>query len=134
DGDARDIDDLSRRWFSEVIRIDQPYHEILTTHGTNPHAPSSGSDTTFNVVLPNAVVQPILDADGTGNGGRVRLVFRIKTNRGGDDEDSYVSGFSSGTRGAAIVDNVVLNGWPAANGNFEASNSINNDTSVPATS
>ncbi|MBI1797015.1 MAG: hypothetical protein HYR74_08185, partial [Candidatus Eisenbacteria bacterium] len=38
--------------------------------------------------------------------------------------------FSSGTRGAAIIDNVVVNGLAAANGDFENAGSINNDTSI----
>ena len=64
----------------------------------------------------------------------MRIVFRVKTNRGFDDENggNPSAAYDSGTRGAAIVDNVVVNGWAAANGDFEAANSINNDTAVAA--
>ena len=47
-------------------------------------------------------------------GGTVRLVFRIKTNRGFDDEDfGFAQSYSSQTRGAAIIDDVsVTQGGP----------------------
>jgi len=62
----------------------------------------------------------------------VRLVLRVKTNRGYDDEDYGVHGFTSGTAGAVLIDNVVANGWAASNGNFESSNAINNNVGVAA--
>jgi hypothetical protein len=124
--------DPKRRWFSEVLRCvsgDQHYKELVSAAGIRSNTPTS-----INVgALYPTVLQDIKDADGqTGNGGVVRLVFRVKTNRGFDDENSGnpSAAFSSGTRGAAIVDNVVVNGWAAANGNFEAANAINNDTAV----
>ena len=106
--------------------------EIASYAGTTP--PTSVS-LNFGSVYP-AALQAIKDADGqTGNGGTVRIVFRVKTNRGFDDENggNPSAAYDSGTRGAAIVDNVVVNGWAAANGDFEAANSINNDTAVDAT-
>jgi hypothetical protein len=98
------------------------------------HAPASVS-CNFGALYPSAL-QAIKDADGqTGNGGRVRIVFRVHTNRGFDDENqgNGSATFDSGTRGAAILDNVVVNGWAAANGDFEAADAINNDTAVDAT-
>ena len=128
--------DPKRRWFSEVLRCtnnDQHYKELLSVAGVR-----TPTAVTVNVgALYPTALQDIKDADGvTGNGGVVRLVFRVKTNRGFDDENfgNPASSYDSGTRGAAIVDNVVVNGWEAANGDFEAPDAINNDTAVPATS
>jgi len=117
-----EIYDVKRRWFSEVIAINQPYRELLSESGVN-------ASSTFSTTVPNAVIQPILDAQ-PGLGGNVRIVFRVKTNRGFDDEDNYVSEFSSGTAGAAIVDDVVVNATTI--GDFEAANSINNGSGVAA--
>src|SRR5262245_17443297 len=120
--------DPKRRWFSEVIQLNGPGDivgkEILSVAG------QSGV-TGFSVTIPSG--DPRLSAAKAAAGNKVRVVFRVKTNRGYDDENgasSTAGPFSSGTRGAAIIDNVVVNGWAASNGNFEASNSINNDTSV----
>src|SRR5262245_50480847 len=131
--------DKKRRWFSEVLQLSGNCpscaiigREIASYAGS--HTPTSVS-VNFGALYPVAL-QAIKDADGqTGNGGRVRIVFRVKTNRGFDDENGGNPGaaFDSGTRGAAIVDNVVVNGWAVANGNFEAVNSINNDTAVSPT-
>jgi len=77
--------------------------------------------------------------DGPANGGTVRLVFRVKTNRGFDDENGGgIVPYDSGTRGAAIVDNVrvtdaagtLVGSWPASNGDFEAVDAIDNRTST----
>jgi hypothetical protein len=120
DGAERDIYDVKRRWFSEVIRTGsgEPYRELLTRAGV--HAAQ-----TFSVSLPNSAVQPILDAQ-PGAGGKVRIVFRVKTNRSNDDQDNGTSAFTSNTAGAAIIDDVVVNGWAAANGDFEAAGAIDN--------
>jgi hypothetical protein len=128
--------DKKRRWFSEVLQITGPGgiigKEILSVAGDNA-AQSVSLD--FGALYPTEL-QAIKDADGaSGNGGTVRIVFRVKTNRGFDDENggNPSAAYNSGTRGAAIVDNVVVNGWAAANGNFEAADAINNDTAVSAT-
>lgn len=130
--------DKKRRWFSEVLKITGPGgiigKEIASYAGIN--LPTSVS-LDFGAVYPTEL-QAIKDADGLGNGGRVRIVFRVKTNRGYDDENSGnpSAAYSSGTRGAAIIDNVVVNGWAAAEGNFEnatGTGAINNDTAVDAT-
>jgi hypothetical protein len=128
DGATYALFDRQRRWFSEVIRVNRPYVELLSLAGVKP-------TTTFNVTLSNAVVQPILNAQ-PGVGGTVRIVFRVKTNRGFDDEDNGVSGFSSGTAGAAIVDDVNVNTGGAnlvAPGDFESATAINNSNAVAAT-
>ncbi|HKQ59537.1 MAG TPA: FlgD immunoglobulin-like domain containing protein [Candidatus Eisenbacteria bacterium] len=124
--------DPKRRWFSEVLRCtngDAHYKELVSYAGI--HTPTAVS-VDVGALYPT-VLQDIKDADGsTGNGGIVRLVFRVKTNRGFDDENggNPAAGFDSGTRGAAIVDNVIVNGWPAGQGDFEATDAINNDTAV----
>jgi flagellar hook capping protein FlgD len=130
DGLVRDIYDVKRRWFSEVIRVNQPYRELLTRFAVN-----ATSTATFNIAGgAGTIVQQILDAQA-GAGGNVRIVFRVKTNRSGDDEDNGRNLFSSLTAGAAIIDDVVVNGWAAVNGNFESSGAIDNRAAmVEATS
>jgi hypothetical protein len=125
--------DPRHRWFSEIIQIDPATtggvrdiigKEILSKAG------QSGV-TSFSVSIPSG--DPRLVAAKAAMGNKVRIVFRVKTNRGYDDENgssSTTGPFSSGTRGAAIIDNVVVNGWSAGNGDFEAPDAINNDTSV----
>ena len=129
DGTWREIADRKRRWFSEVIAIDKPYQEVRSVAGTDVQ--------TVSIPISPTVLQPILDAQ-PGAGGLVRIVFRVKTNRGFDDEDSFRSGFSSATAGAVIVDNVAAQangGGPdlISNGDFESSSAINNDPAAPAT-
>ena len=134
--------DPQRRWFSEVLKLSGPCvtgspctiigREIASYAGV--HLPTP---VTCDVgALYPAALQAIKDADGVlGDGGQVRIVFRVKTNRGYDDENggNPSASFNSGTRGAAIVDNVVVNAWTTSNGDFEASDAIDNRTAVPAT-
>jgi len=141
--DITTVYDKKRRWFSEVIKL-------AGNCVPNSGCPIIGKEIASyaflhpptNVTcdfgtLYGTVLKQIKDADGnTSNGGRVRIVFRVKTNRGFDDEaggNTAGAAFNSGTRGAAIVDNVVVNGWAAGNGDFEAPDAINNDTAVDAT-
>jgi hypothetical protein len=128
--------DKKRRWLSEVLQLSGNCpscaiigKEIASYAGI--HTPTSVS-CNFGALYPVAL-QEIKDADGqAGNGGKVRIVFRVKTNRGFDDENggNPSAAYDSGTRGAAIIDNVVVNGWAAANGNFESVSAINNDIAV----
>jgi hypothetical protein len=123
----RAVGDTLHRWFSEVIAIDAPRYQLLSVAGT--HAPS-----TATIHLAGGAgrpVQAMLDADGYGNGGTLRIVFRVKTNRGYDDGDYGVTGARSGTAGAAIVDDVVVNAWDPSLGDFEAPGAI--DNLAPAT-
>ncbi len=115
---ARKVYDTKRRWFSEVVSINLPYYELLSTYGVGNGTPS--------FVIPASV----LDAMG----GSVRVVFRVKTNRGWDDEDSYNSTFTSGGSGAAIVDDIsVQDGGnaPAVTG-FELAGDIDNNAAPTA--
>jgi hypothetical protein len=129
--------DPKRRWFSEVVRCNETgtagallYLHVAGFTGAN--APQR-----FATTIPalNAQLQAIKDADGVGGGGKVRIVFRVKTNRGSDDEDSFFSLFNSGTRGAVRLDNVMTNAstgltsphaWDSPDGNFEAADAIDN--------
>ena len=132
DGSVREIGDLQRRWYSEVIRTNGPMIRVLSASGLSSN-PTSGpaQPLGLQVTIPND--GPLASIISQGQG-RVRIVFRVKTNRGSDDEDYAISGFTSHTRGAAIVDDVMINGWGASEGDFESPASIDNDPSVPATS
>ena len=123
DGTIRIVPDPLRRWFSEVVALDRPYQEVLSVAGVHEAQ-------TFSISLPGgpgSLIQGILDGQGLGNGGLVRLVFRIKTNRGYDDGDYGVhQNFSSGTAGAAIVDDVVATNSDPGDGDFELASAIDN--------
>src|SRR5439155_17348173 len=125
--------DKQRRWFSEVIRCtsgDEHYKELASYAGV--HAP-----TPVSVDVASLYPAALANIRSAG-GGIVRLVFRVKTNRGFDDENAGnpSSTFDSGTRGAAILDNVTWTGQAsAAEGDFEnvtGTGAINNDTVVSA--
>ncbi len=111
DGVTRPVYDVQRRWFSEVLRINEgasvPYYELFSAFGANPSDTLTATPS-FGVTVPATLVNSILSS--TGNPGRVRLVFRVKTNISFSDGDSRASGYTSATRGAAIIDNVVVNG------------------------
>src|SRR5580765_4373922 len=109
DGATRPVYDKQRRWFSEVIKAfgaGSNYFEIFKTAGNNPAdtlaatpTPSSGP-----IVIPAATISSVLG----GVAGRVRLVFRCKTNRGFSDGDNRITGYTSFGRGAVEVDNVTI--------------------------
>jgi len=119
DGATHPVFDRQRRYFSEVMRIDRPIHEVFTTYGD--HAASQWTTATIPV-----------DA---GWGGRARIVLRSKTNRGFDDETGSQPGaYSSGGAGAAVVDDIEVNlgsGFTSL-GNFETPDQVNNDLAVSA--
>jgi hypothetical protein len=127
DGVTRPVYDPQRRWFSEVLRIfDAPYYEIFSTFGHQP-ADTLSATPSASVTIPGSYVDALRNAAGnTGN--KVRLVFRVKTNRGFDDMGAA---YSSLGRGAVQIDDVVVN---ASNiGDFEGSeqggvNTIDNRT------
>jgi hypothetical protein len=136
DGVVRPVYDKQRRWFSEILRINEgssvPYYEIFSTAGSVP-ADTAAATPTKSVAIPGANVDLIRNA--TGNTSHiVRLVFRVKTNRGFDDSDGG-GGFTSTSRGAAIIDDVIVNGTNI--GDFETAeqggvNSIDNRTGASA--
>ena len=137
DGVNRPVYDPQRRWFSEVLRINEggsvPYYELFSTTGLQP-ADTLAATPSVTVNVPSTLVDNILNS--SGNPGRVRLVFRVKTNISFSDGDSRASGFTSNSRGAAMIDNVVVNGNTI--GDFEGNeqggaNTIDNRTGAPAT-
>jgi hypothetical protein len=118
-GDVNPVYDPLRRWFSEVIRIDQPFYQLLSVAGDNSAAPSF------------AVSGTIIDELKAAGNGKVRLVFRVKTNRGFDDGDGAATGYTSGGLGAARVDAASVTGSGGFSVGFDAGD-INNtsDTDV----
>jgi len=131
----RPVYDKQRRWFSEIINIGDPlsapggpptwnkgvlWQQLLSKAGNG-----SGTET---VTIPAARI-----ATMSAGSGKVRLVFRVKTNRGGDDQTA-ISYNSKG--GAAVVDNVTYS-WsgaggsnPAGWGTFENNSDIDNAVGV----
>jgi hypothetical protein len=135
DGNVRPVYDPQRRWFSEVLRIFEggsvPYYRIFAAAGNNPTDTLAATPSSGTLVVPAASVDLIRNAPGNTDH-IVRLVFRVKTNRGFADDDGL---FDSATRGAAIVDDVVVNGVTI--GDFEQPeeggvNAIDNRTGAGA--
>jgi len=123
----RPIYDPLRRWFDEVIRSSEKnagsfhlYKELLSV--------TDSTNTTASILIPNTVLSPML----TASGGKVRLVFRVKTNGLRSDESGT---FNSHGRGAAVVDDVTYSisggggSSPAGWGTFENATDINNAVS-----
>jgi hypothetical protein len=138
---AQSVYDRQRRWFGEVLRWDrdpnsnpanpQPryYRELLSVTGVWPAGADSFTygyvDTTY--VIPNASIAPLLVNN------RLRVVFRVKTNRSYDDQGTA---YSSNERGAAVVDRASYQlgaGPEVVFGDFESAGDIDNDLSVSAT-
>jgi hypothetical protein len=140
-GSIAPVYDLQRRWFSEVVALDaggglSQVCEVLSAAGVNGTMAGDGTITPVHASVSLSTTQ--LGALGIGaGGGTVRLLFRVKTNRGSDDEDyGAMAAFTSGTRGAAIIDNVTVTqgGENLVDfGDFESANAIDNNTLVPAT-
>ena len=115
--------DPQRRWFSEVLRLFDgaaaPFYEMKSVAGTTPSLADTTGFNTFSRVVPDSLVQTIA-ASALNPTGKVRLVFRVKTNSLGDDLTGW--GDELGGRGAAQVDDVTL-AWGAGSpinfGDFE---------------
>jgi hypothetical protein len=131
DGVSRRVYDPLRRWFSEVLRVNEQissgmqamYVELLSVADTVPATAKS-------VLIRAAKVRRL-----AAGGGRLRLVFRVKTNRGYDDE-YHLSG-ESGSSGAAVVDDVTYRigtGATVMLGDFENAGAINNADGSPLAS
>src|SRR5262252_6423548 len=117
DGVTRPVYDKQRRWFSEVLKVfgsGANYFEIFKTAGDNPADTLGATPSSGSILIPAATISNVL----SGVAGNVRLVFRCKTNRGFADSDSRVSGYSSFTRGAVLIDDVTVsvNGGASAPG------------------
>ena len=138
DGTIRPVYDKQRRWFSEVLRIfdGAPYYELFQRTGNNPIDTLAATPSSGPIVVPAAQVSTILNT--SGNPGLVRLVFRVKTNRGFSDGDAVSSGYHSGARGAVQVDDVTIDmgAGPVVIGDFETQeqggvNAIDNRFPLP---
>lgn len=122
DGTTAPVYDLQRRWFSEVLRVNEgpsaPYFRLLGVSGHSPADTLSPANVS-TIVVPASAVDAIRGA--AGNDGRVRIVFRVKTNQSFSDADSRVSSYTSGGHGAAIVDDISVDtgAGPVSLGDFE---------------
>jgi hypothetical protein len=127
DGTTRPVYDKQRRWFSEVLKTfgaGNNYFEIFQKTGNNPTDTLDATPSSGPIVVPSATISTILG----GVSGNVRLVFRVKTNRGFADSDSRNSGYSSFSRGAVLLDDVTINigAGDVVIGDFEGSeNGVN---------
>jgi hypothetical protein len=124
-GEPREMYDMKRRWFSEVIKIDAPYIQILSTYGQD--AVYASSPLTVNLTA--GQIAPLLAAQGAGDGGGIlRVVFRSKTNKNFGDEAGTGGSYNSGTKGAVRIDNVVLtsNSVQLLSSGFETAAEIDN--------
>ena len=133
DGSVSPVYDPQRRWFDEVIRFDAPWFELLGVAGAHP-ADTLSAPESFDAIVPwadpgngGASVAALYGAAGNG-AHRVRLVFRVKTNRTGSDDDAAAGNGLAGTggsggRGAVLLDDVAVNGtmfdFEAANGGVD---------------
>ncbi|HEY3216373.1 MAG TPA: FlgD immunoglobulin-like domain containing protein [Candidatus Eisenbacteria bacterium] len=118
DGALHDLYDAERpsdpyhRWLSEVIDISTLVRGE-NIWGNNALGAANGG---AGITIPAAFIGtcPVSPRDGTKH--VVRLVFRVKTNRGFDDENSgNAGGYSSGGNGAALVTSVTIGGVAIAN-------------------
>ena len=139
----RNVYDPQRRWFAEVLHSDrdpasppgnpQPlyYKELVSVAGNNPVDAAVNPDSwvTTSFTIPNAALQLL------ARNNRIRLVFRVKTNRGNSDDEGIA--YSSNRAGAAVVDEVQYRITPNAAftsfGTFDSPSEINNNPGVPAT-
>ena len=129
DGQSRSIFDLKRRWFSEVIAIEKPYKEVLSTSGQDSAYKSSARVLT----VANAVLQPMLAAQHAADGGGViRVVFRVKTNKDYADETGTGGTVRSYGYGAVRIDDASITGAasPVSSG-FETPAEIDNTIEGP---
>ena len=131
DGLPHDVFDVQRRWFGEVVNAeDGTHHEVFSTFGDN----AAQTVTT--------TAQDLAAMATEGYGGTARLVFRVKTNRGGnsDDEGGSITGnYNSGGAGAVVIDDIEVSTDGGANfsplADFEGANGgVNNDPGVSAAS
>jgi hypothetical protein len=138
DGTARPVYDKQRRWFSEVLKVfgaGNTYYEIFAAAGNSPADTATATPSTASVTVPATNIAAILSPATSGN---VRLVFRVKTNRGFSDSDSRSSGYTSAGWGAVQIDDVTIDtgAGPVVIGSFEGAeqsgvNAIDNRFPLP---
>ena len=135
DGNTHPVFDPVRRWFGELIRANDAggHYQLFTTYGNDPPIAAPADSNAFATVTKtrNVTYGQLRAAWGD----RIRLVFRVKTNRGfSDDDGSVLPSSVSGYLGAAQVDDVSidLGSGPVALGGFEAESDIDNGAEVAA--
>jgi len=137
DGNTHQVYDPVRRWFGELIQANVPggHYQLFTTYGSDPAIPGAtyaDSNSSAVAAVSRDVTYGQLRATW---GNKIRLVFRVKTNRGfSDDEASLTPSSGSGFQGAAQVDDVSidLGAGPVALGGFETKGDIDNSPKVSA--
>ncbi len=108
--------DTNRRWFSEVLDFTQPVQELFAYGEKLPAGEDGqlGQDTTLT--LPYSGITTV--------GGKVRVVFRVKTNRArADGIVSSSAGVGNSKDGAAVIDGVSAGTDPTVYG-FETAGSV----------
>src|SRR5262249_31093216 len=90
--------DTNRRWFSEVLDYTKPVQEVFAYGEKMPV--SGPADTTLN--LPYSGITTV--------GGKVRVVFRVKTNRVRSDATTGSATGPNTKDGAAVIDDVQMDG------------------------
>src|SRR6267378_59208 len=131
--------DYARRWFNETLKRDSgslptDRHRKWLAGFAGNHAVVN-PDTTITLSITGAEKVQLQGATG-----RLRLVFRVHTNLGFDDENtlfSVSSSYNSGYMGAVQLDDVTVDTGtgPSTIGDFEGStpaNDIDNSGSVTA--
>jgi hypothetical protein len=99
-----EVYDVNRRWLSEILDFEaSPAPVRLASYA------GVGSGNTGALVIP------------AGFGTSARIALQVKTNRTHSDETYTLHGFDS-TEGAAVVDDIMLNGSPI--GDFESDDDI----------
>lgn len=134
DGNTHQVFDPVRRWFGELIQAnDGKVLELNTTYGNDPPISAPADSNLANTVT---VSRPVTYATLRSTwGNKIRLVFRIKTNRGfetgsSDETGSRAGGYNSGYLGATEIDNVNVNlgAGPVTIGTFDSDGDIDNHT------
>ena len=121
DGHVAPVFDKQRRWFDEVLRFDAPWFEILGQAGAVP-ADTTLGPVAIDQMIPwappgngNACISALYNASGN-DAHRVRLAFRLKTNRNFSDDDYksgsgvVFNGYTSVGKGGVQIDNVSVDG------------------------
>jgi hypothetical protein len=108
--------DTNRRWFSEVLDLSKPWQEVFAVSGTYPSvSPDTAVSASYAGLVPTA--------------GKLRVVFRIKTNRSRSDMSTgTATGFNT-KDGAALIDQVQVNGGTTYG--FETAGSVTARSLIP---
>jgi hypothetical protein len=138
DGGTHQVFDPVRRWFGELIKANEAgkHYELFTTYGNSPPITTPADSNAFSTVTATRAVT--YGALRAAWGNRIRLVFRVKTNRGSEIPSSDVTGslpgaYNSGYLGAAQLDNVSIIGSGSVSlGGFESASDIDNSSGASA--